>query len=229
MQNAGMHRLALSLLLFLPLASPAQEMSPSLLQAVERHARSVAPADKGTVSIEIRPVDTSRLPQCSQAETFSPPGIRPMGNTHIGLRCLAPSGWSILVPVRIDVTGNYLTTARGLSRGHEIRLQDVNVAKGNLSDLPVGAIASPEEAVGKILKNPLAAGQPIRHHQLAMPRLVKQQQVVKVISRSPSFTASAEGKALNEGGLGDIVRVKMPNGRVVSGHIQEDGTILLQN
>jgi flagella basal body P-ring formation protein FlgA len=147
------------------------------------------------------------------------------GRTHIGVRCLGPNVWSVLVPVQIAVTGNYVVTARPLAAGQTVQAGDVATLSGDLAALPNGVLSSPADAIGKTLRNALHAGQPLRDDQLIAALVVRQGQSVRVISRGEGFAVSSEGKALANAAAGQVVQIRMGSGQTVSGVAQDDGSV----
>lgn len=211
-------------LLFATHLSFAAEFDPvqdTAEQFVKQQTRNL-PAKIG---ITMGKLDTSRLPPCSAYEAFAPPGTRLSGKTRIGVRCLGPSSWSVLVPVQIAVTGNYLVTARPLAAGQIIQAGDLVSVSGDVSLLPSGIIGDVGEAIGKTLRNSINSGQVLRQEQLWAQPVVRQGQTVRVISKGNGFSASAEGKALNNAAVGQVVQVRMNTGQTISGMAQADGSI----
>jgi hypothetical protein len=94
-----------------------------VLDVAERYVRMQTQGLPGQVRITMGRLDTERLPPCTAHEAYAPPGTRMSGRTHIGVRCLAPNIWSVLVPVQIAVTGNYVVTTRPLMPVRPSRLR----------------------------------------------------------------------------------------------------------
>lgn len=199
--------------------------SDPLLDTAERHVRLQTQGLPGKVDIQMGKPDTTRLPPCSAVEAFTPPGGRMMGKTYVGIRCLAPNAWSILVPVQISVTGSYVLTTRSLLAGQTVQAGDVIDRQGDLSTLPTGLISDPQQAVGKTLRVSLGAGQPLRSDVLLSPLVIRQNQTVRILSRGSGFSISAEGRALNNASEGQIVNLRMPSGQTVSGTARADGSV----
>lgn len=196
-----------------------------VLDTAEQHARLQARGLPGKIDISLGQIDLSRLPDCTAHEAFTPQGARPIGRTHIGVRCLAPNSWSVLVPAQIAVTGNYVTTRRPILAGQTVQADDLAVFSGDVSQLPTGIIENPAQAIGKTLRNSLGAGQPLRADQLLAPLVIRQGQTVRVVSRGSGFSASAEGKAINNAAVGQVAQVRMGSGQTVSGIAQADGSV----
>jgi flagellar basal body P-ring formation protein FlgA len=196
-----------------------------VLDIAERFARQQTQGLPGKVTVTAVKLDTSRLPPCTTLEGYAPPGTRLSGRTHVGVRCLAPNTWSILVPVQIAISGNYVSTARPVVAGQTILASDLVTATGDLSALPTGVVTDPANAIGKTVRNSLGAGQPLRNDQLQAPLVVRQGQKVRVVSTGLGFAVSAEGNAINNAALGQVVQVKMSTGQTLSGIAKADGSI----
>jgi flagella basal body P-ring formation protein FlgA len=196
-----------------------------VIDTAERYVRLQTQGLPGQVRITMGRLDVERLPPCSAHEAYAPPGSRLSGRTHIGVRCLGPNIWSVLVPVQIAVTGNYVVTTRPLAAGQIVQPGDVATLSGDIASLPTGIIATPEQAVGKTLRNALAAGQPLRGDQLVAPLVIRQGQTVRVISRGTGFAVSSEGRALGNANEGQVVQVRMASGQTISGIALGDGSV----
>lgn len=219
-------RLAISFSLCCLLAiRPAIASNDPILGAAERHARLQTQGLPGQVRVTVGGLDPrTQLPPCTALEAYTPPGVRLWGKTSIGVRCLGPNSWSVLVPVQISVSNHYVTTARSLSGGQLIQAGDLASMAGDLTAQPAGVVTDPATAIGKILKNSLAAGQPLRADQLLAPLVIRQGQTVRLTSKGAGFSISNEGKAINNAAEGQITQIRMPSGQVVSGTAKGDGT-----
>lgn len=191
----------------------------------EQHIRLQLQGQPGKATIAMGQIDVSRLPPCSVHEAFTPQGSNLLGKTLVGVRCLSPGSWTVLIPAQIAVTGNYVTTSRPLVAGQVIQHDDLATLSGDVSRLPSGVLSAPAQAVGKTLRNSLGAGQPLRKDQLLAPLVIRQGQTVRVVSRGEGFAASAEGKALGNATQGQLVQVRMSSGQTVSGTAQNDGSV----
>ncbi len=199
--------------------------SDVVIDTAEQYILQQTRGQAGKVKIRMGKVDLGRLPACEAHEAFSPPGTRFIGKTYIGVRCLAPNVWSVLVPSQISITGEYVTSSRPLRAGHTVSPDDLTVLTGDLANLPTGVVTDPQAAVGKTLRNSLGTGQPLRSDQLLAPLLIRQGQTVRVISQGAGFSASAEGRALNNAAEGQLAQVRMNSGQTVSGIVRADGSV----
>lgn len=196
-----------------------------VLDTAERFVRLQTQGLPGNVKITMGSLDLKRLPACAAHEAYLPAGGRLSGKTHVGVRCLGPNIWNVLVPVQIAVTGNYVTTSRPLAAGQTVQAGDLTTLSGDMSSLPTGVVTDPANAVGKTLRNSLGAGQPLRSDQLLAPLVIRQGQSVRVISRGPGFAVSGEGKAMNNAAEGQMAQIRLSSGQTVSGVAKADGSV----
>lgn len=202
-------------------------LSDELLSAtVERFVQQQTQGLPGKVSIRIGELDPrTQLSPCNAHEPFLPGGGKLWGKSTVGVRCLGPATWTVYIPVHVAVTGNYYLTARPLAAGHTLTAADIVTRSGDLTTLPASIVTDAEQATGKILRNGLGGGQPLRSDLLIAPNAVQQGQSVKLISRGAGFTVSSEGKALNNAAVGQVVQVRVASGQTVSGIARAGGIV----
>lgn len=225
-----MHTILVTLSLLLGLSYSLAWSAPDpILDTAERYARSQAQGLPGEVVVRVGQLDpNTKMSSCSTLQGFTPSGAHVWGKTHIGVRCLAPNQWTLLVPVQISVISSYVVTARPLAAGQVVQSGDLSQLRGDLAELPGNIVTDPAIAYGKTLKNSLAAGQPLRNDLLQAPLLIKQGQSVKIVSRGPGFLVTGEGKALSNASAGQIVQIRVPSGQTISGIVQDDASVEIQ-
>jgi flagellar basal body P-ring formation protein FlgA len=211
------------LLFLLPVLGYAQN---TLNETLNDYLRSQTQGLPGKVTYSISPLDArSRLSACDAFEPFLPSGSKLWGKATVGVRCLGPSTWTIYVPVQVNVSGNYLVSARSMPPGYVLGESDVVVRSGDLSTLPTNVVTELSQAAGKTIKNGLAAGQPLRSDQLIAPWAVQQGQNVTTISNGPGFTVSSVGKAPTNAVAGQVVQVRTDSGQIVTGIARPGGIV----
>jgi len=193
---------------------------------VEHFLRTQSTALPGKATITVGQVDTRlALPMCAASEVFLPNGARLWGKTSVGVRCSAPSPWTIYVQATVQVHGDYLVTAAPLAQGQTLGPNDVATVSGDLTTLPHGVATDARQVVGHTLGVSLPAGAPLRSDALRAPQVVQQGQTVRVVSAGPGFKVSAEGRALNNAAAGQIAQVRTTSGQTVSGVARAGGVV----
>lgn len=100
---------------------------------------------------------------------------------------------------------------------HDIALHGSNVP---------GAYSTVDEVLGLEARVILYAGRPIRPGDLGPPALVERNQIVQLIYNQAGLSISAEGRALDRGGVGERIRVmNMSSRSSLFGEVQPNGTI----
>lgn len=195
---------------------PAQ-IGSAVESFLEREIRGLP----GQITIEVGRIDTRvSLPACTRLQGFFPTGSRAWGPTTVGVRCAAPSPWTIYVPASVRVSTSYLIAARPLALGQEIAAGDLSVQHGDVTQLPTGVLTEASQAVGRRLANSVQAGQPLRRDAVRNPPAVVPGQTVALIVNGPGFRVSSEGRSLGKALEGEHIQVKTATGAVVSGIVR---------
>jgi len=206
-------------------AQPRQDLG-ALQRVVESYVRKETAGMPGTVSFNVTPLDVRlSLPACAAPDAFMPPGAKLWGRSTVGVRCIAPVAWTVYATVQVDISAEYVVTARPIAQGEAIGAQDLVRMRGDLARLPAGVIVDPAQAIGRQLALSLGAGQPLRHDILRQPNVISQGQGVRLISEGPGFRVSTEGRALGNAADGQLVQVRSPSGQTVSGVARAGGVV----
>lgn len=199
---------------------PRQELK-EISDAVESFLEREAAGLPGRVTVEVGKVDPRlHLAACAQLQAFFPNGSRPWGQTSVGVRCAAPSVWTVYVPARVNIHSGYLVAARPLAAGQVIGPGDVMTREGDLAQLPASVLVDPVQAFGYTLASGLKAGQPLRRDALRAVTAVNQGQLVAVYIEGPGFRISSEGRALAKAAEGATIQVRTASGAILSGIVR---------
>ena len=220
-------RLLIALLLYAPaaLSNDRQDLG-ALVRIVEQYVRKESAGLPGTVSFVVTPFDNRlSLPHCPHPEAFMAPGGRLWGKSAVGVRCAAPTAWSVYASVQVEVNGEYVVSGRSMAQGETVGPQDLSVMRGDLARLPAGTIIDPAHAIGKQLALSLGAGQPLRKDMLRAPMVVTQGQGVRLLTQGPGFQVSSEGRALGNAADGQSVQVRSASGQTISGVARPGGVV----
>ncbi len=89
-----------------------------------------------------------------------------------------------------------------------------------------GAVAELGAVIGREARVTLYPGRPIMSNQLGAPALIERNQLVRMHFGSGSLSIVTEGRALDRGGVGELIRVmNLASRQIVTGSVQTDGTI----
>ncbi len=205
---------------------PAKQPQPPVRRVVESFLHQRVDALAGEVSVEVEDIDThNHLPPCDRLAAFMPNGRRAWGRTSVGVRCEAPVEWTIYVAARVRVVGEYLVLSKPLRPGQIVSPDDLETRRGDLATEGAGALIDSTQAVGYPARFAVSAGQPLKREMLRLPPVVRRGQQVRVLTTGRGFTVANEGRALNDAAAGQLVRVRLASGKVLSGTAGEDGAV----
>ncbi|MHB1215902.1 MAG: flagellar basal body P-ring formation chaperone FlgA [Thiobacillus sp.] len=203
-------------------AHAADRQDPAALQAhVERYLKTQTGGLPGKVTIQVKP-PRAALPACAALDAFQPAGSRSIGRVTVGVRCLAPTPWTVYLSAQVRVMGPYAVTREPLPANHVLTAADITLREGDLGSLPADVVIDADAMLGYRSVSGLAAGAPLRSALLRPPLAVQQGQTTRLVMNGPGFSVQSQGQALANASRGDRVRVKTRSGQVVSG-VAEDG------
>lgn len=214
-------------ILFATVLNRVQADDDNLLQQVHQFLYEETLALGEEVVIELRP-PSPHLPECIQPEPFLPNANQsPLGRVSVGVRCGENSQQVRYLQAQIDVIGNYVVAARDIERGTLITSSMLNERGGNLGDLSAQALTAEEDIVGKVAQRPIRSGSAFLAHYLQAPHLVERGQRVTVIAQGSAFRVSREGEALENGALGEQVRVRFGSREIMTARVTEQGILVV--
>lgn len=97
--------------------------------------------------------------------------------------------------------------SRDLNRGEVLDSQDISWISMNDSEVAANTIVEESELMGRATKHPIRAGSTMRTYDIARPVAVERSQLVTILWSTPAMNLTAQGKAMETGGVGDVIRV----------------------
>lgn len=167
-----------------------------------------------------------RLAPCARVEPYLPVGARLWGRTRLGLRCVeGPTAWNVFLPVTIKAFGPAWVLTSNVAPGAVLTANDATEAEVDWAAESAPVMANPDLWVGQVAARQLVAGQALRQTMVRAPVLFRAGAQVKVVAQGPGYAVTSAGQALSAGAVGQTVRIRMDNGRIVSGIVNESGTV----
>ena len=135
---------------------------------------------------------------------------------------------------RVRVTGRTFATTRvptlshAINRGEVITDRDIVMAEIRDDALRSDMITEPKRLIGMEPKVLLRANMPLHLNDIQRPTLVTRNGLVTMVVRTPFMTLTAQGRSLDEGGLGDSVRVtNLQTKQIVEARVQGSGSVVI--
>jgi len=203
-----------------------QEVRDAVKQFLLREATGLP----GAVSVEVGAIDPRlTLAHCAALETTLPGGSRLWGKVNVAVHCSDPGRWAIYVSAMVKVTGKYYVSARPVLQGQTLSEDDIAAVQGDLTSMSNGVVTELAQVVGRTSTLSLGAGIPFRQDSLRMQQVVIQGQVIRLMSNGAGFRVSTDGQALNSASEGQMVKVKINSGQVLSGTAKAGGIVEVNN
>ncbi len=206
------------------------EDGASIRESVQRTLDAHAAGLPGQVSTEIGPIaQRERHQRCTNWSSALQTSSRAWGKVSLYVRCTEGLQASLYVSANIRVTGRYVASARAITAGQLLSMEDLQMAEGELSRLPADTLLSTDQATGRRSRMAISATQPLRASLLRDDFVVHAGQEVQVQAASDGFTVANTGRALDSGAPGSPVRVRLPSGQIVEGTAKENGAVRVRH
>ena len=105
--------------------------------------------------------------------------------------------------------------ARTLSTGEMIAEADLQILSVPARDLSSNAVVDLKSLVGMEVKRTLKEGSIIRKNAIAAPILVYKKELVTLTVETNQMRLTAQGQAMDDGAMGDVIRVMNLNSKKV--------------
>jgi flagella basal body P-ring formation protein FlgA len=133
---------------------------------------------------------------------------------------------------RLHVSGRLIRTAevpvpaRLLAAGETIALGDVTTVTLRTDRVGADTLLQAGDLVGKAARRPLRAGEPVHATDVEVPLVVRRGSLVTILLETRALRLSAEGKAMDDGGMGAVIRVaNTRSSRVIDAVVAGPGTV----
>lgn len=170
-----------------------------------------------------------QLAPCARIEPYLPRGTQLWGRTRVGLKCLeGPVAWNVFLPVTVKAWGPAWVLKKTVAANTVLSADDADlVAEVDWADSRSPIVALPEHWVGMQAAFTLLPGQALRQNTVRAPQVFSVGSQVRVAAVGAGFEMSSTGEALTAGQVGQPARVKLANGKVVSGPVNKAGVVEL--
>lgn len=160
-------------------------------------------ADKLDPRINLKPCADDKL------EVFNPYQTPLLNTNTMGIKCMEDENhWTLFVPVRVSILKTVLVARRALVRGHKLNSDDIYPLEMDAQKLKQGYFTDPNDLIGLICKHDINPDSPLNPHNIELAKMVRRGEQVTITASDDNLTVSVEGVALNEGILGESIKVK---------------------
>ena len=118
--------------------------------------------------------------------------------------------------------GESLVATRTIAAQSVITAEDMTVVDARIP----GALSDPAFAIGQQARRFIYAGRPILQGDLGPPIVIGRNALVRMRYRQAGLEILADGRAMEQGAAGGIIRVmSLASRNIVSGEVLSDGTV----
>lgn len=169
-----------------------------------------------------------KLAPCTQVEPYLPPGTRLWGRSRIGLRCLdGQARWHVFLPITVQAWGPAWVLKRQVLPGATLTQEDAELAEMDWAASVSPVLADQRQWVGQQAARGLLPGQALRENMVRPAQVFSAGAQVKVRVQGGGFQMSSTGQAMAHGLQGQKVRVRLSNGRIVTGTVRDGQTVVV--
>jgi flagella basal body P-ring formation protein FlgA len=224
---------ALTTALLLTVVACAQtalaDTTPAALRAAAEQAVRAQYGDAGS-RVVIAPTTLNprlRLAACPHAlQTHLPARQGTPSRVAVAVSCTGSPGWTIQVPVQMQVFRQVLVTSRPLARGDIVGSADVHTEERDIARMGYGYVESLDQITGHSLSRPLIAGIVLAPGDLNGRETVRAGEEVALIAQIDGIQVRTAGMALDGGDTGAHLRVRNGNsGRIIDGVVLGAGEV----
>jgi flagella basal body P-ring formation protein FlgA len=131
---------------------------------------------------------------------------------------------------RLSLLTDVPVLSGGLRAGDMISADDLSYVEMRNSDISSSTIVSAEKLIGQMPRRAIAAMRPVTAADIEAPALVKRGELVTVALQNGALNLTLQGKALQNGSEGDIVRiVNTASNRMLEGVVTGPQTVTIKS
>lgn len=204
----------------------AQNQSLEVIkQQIEEHLlNQLAANQEGKIDVTIDKIDPRlHLKACDKQkiEVFNPYHTALASSITMGIRCLENDNhWSLYVPTRISIKKPVIAAKQNIVKGSLIGENDIQFIDMDINQLKQGYYSQPQQVIGQVAKQNIAAGNCLLPNTLENALLVLKGQQVNIQAVSDTIKVSMPGVALGSGAINELIKVKnLSSDRVVEARI----------
>lgn len=210
----------------------AAQYTETTQQWVEQALAQLPQDAKGPLRMEVSvgALDSRlRLAPCARVEPYLPLNTRLWGRTRLGLRCVdGATRWSVFLPVTVKAFGPAWVLRGPVAPGAVLTAEDAEESEVDWAEDRSPVLVDPALWVGQIATRAYLPGQVIRQSSVKPATVFQAGTQVRVVAQGPGFAVSSDAQALSAGVIGQVARLRMDSGRIVTGTVLDARTVQLE-
>lgn len=170
-----------------------------------------------------------RLAPCARVEPYIPVGTQLWGKTRLGMRCMEGSvKWNVFLPVTVKAYGLAWVIKGNVAPGALLSEADAMETEVDWAAETSPVVHSSSQWIGQVAARALTTGQTLRQAMIKPAQVFQAGAQIRVVAQGSGFEVTSDGQALSAGVVGQPARVRMDNGRIMSGIVMDGRTVRLE-
>ena len=207
---------------------PTQEVEKVAKKFLEDHYQSDLKTSDDGFQVQVFPLNSRvNLKACDQhLEGFWP--YEPANNrkVSVGVRCTGTSRWKVYVQAQLKMIKPVAVLNSPVSKGESLSEDLISMQKTDTLTLRATAVDDLTSLLGMTFKRNLRAGTVLSPQHLKIPVSVKRGDIVNILSGSGSIAVRAQGFALADGHLNQLIKVRNSTSKqIVQATVVKPGTV----
>ena len=207
----------------------AREVQKAVEQFVLTQVESELPEDARPV-VDVRwqgdlAFAVDGAPQIRVRRTSSRP-LRGPSVVRVGIDVGGQTQRSMSVTADVRIWRPVVVASHMIKRGEEMAMVGCELAERDVTKVRGAYYSDIQVLEGMQARRTLSMGDIITDGHIEKIPIVRRGDAIRLVARAGRMNMSAAGEAMQNGGVGDRIRVKnSDSGKIVYGHILEDGAI----
>lgn len=162
---------------------------------------------------------------CSRPLDIRPAETKQLSRMRFDVTCSGAGAWRETFVVRARVLAQVVVAAMPISARQPIRADDLRTEERDITAMP-DALAHPEDAEAQTSRRALRPGQVVQKRFLQAELMVRRGAPVQIVARSGGVQVTHSGESLDNGSLGQTVRVRnSASGKVIDARVVDQGVV----
>lgn len=155
--------------------------------------------------------------RCPAALFANSSGNKMWGRTYVRVQCVGSDTAPFFLGVDVKVWAPVLVIKNMVQSGQTVGAGDVEYRTMDLSQLTQGWVTDMTHLANKTSTRQLWPGTLLKHDHLRGQPMVKNGDTVKVVMSGPGFAIGGTAVAMGEAELGEVVKIKTAQGKILHG------------
>lgn len=179
---------------------------------------------EGKIQVSADKIDSRlNLRACAedQLSIFNPYQTPMLSTNTLGIKCKEDTNhWTLYVPIRVTILKTVFVAKHPLIKGSHVTEEDIYQVELDVQKLKQGYFIDSHELLGQVCKQNISADSPLNPYNIELAKLVHKGEQVSITAFNEGFSVSMDGVALDDGALGEPVKVKnLSSKRVIEAQV----------